>query len=463
MSKASPSGGQPADDTQALMRAVEEGETSRVRSLLAAGVDADAASERRETALMRAASRGYTDIVRVLLDAGADVSAEKEDGSTALSLAVFYGYAEVVRMLLAKGADPGALTPVGTTVEHWARAAGFNEIAGLLRDADALRASDAGAVGAEPSRVETSASRVETKDAAEFFPPSGIFKTVVPLSEIAAPPAATEIQEPVVTSPAPPSKHAATEIQSRRAPVEESKRPVPEDEEEATLVPMRVRLSARPLALPAGRRRSRLPSWRIIAVCLAALLLGGVIGDAFWKGARRQATLAEPATVADAVQTTAAQTTAAPSAADASTEDSQPDEVSQPESTSAVMNTEQPAPVALAADAGTPEASAPATVTPERKGSTVTSDGTSAKDARTRAPENISSPAQTRGRQSSTGVDRRNKAAAESVPVRRETRSARRAPVTRNPSATSSSKDQSSPIFSPPPAKSGKRAVIQWP
>ena len=478
MSKASPSGGQPADDTQVLMRAVEEGETSLVRSLLAAGADAGAACERRETALMRAASRGYADIVRALLDAGADMSAEKEDGSTALSLAVFYGYAEVVRMLLAKGADPGALTPVGTTVEHWARAAGFTEIAALLRDADALCARDAGAVGAEPSRVETSESRVETKDAAEFFPPSGVFKTVVPLSEIAAPPAAKGLQEPVMTSPAPPSKRAATEIQSRRAPIEESKRPASEDEEEATLVPMRAGLSARPLALPANRRRSRLPSWPVIAVCLAALLLGGVIGDAFWKGARRQAALAEPATVTEAAQTTAAQMTAEPSAADASTEDSEPDEVSQPVPATEASNPGQPAPVALAPDAGTPEASAPAPVTPERKGATVASDGTSAKDARTRASENISSPttvagarrapspdppAQTRGRQSATEVNRRNKAAAESVPVRQEARSARRAPVTRNPPATSSSKDQSSPIFSPPPGKSGKRAVIQWP
>ncbi|MCA1633066.1 MAG: ankyrin repeat domain-containing protein [Acidobacteria bacterium] len=443
MSKASPSGGQPTADTQGLMRAVEEGETGLVRSLLAAGADADAASGRGETALMRAASRGYADVARVLLDAGADVSAEKEDGSTALSLAVFYGYAEVVRMLLVKGADPGARTPVGTTVEHWARAAGFTEIAELLRNADALRARDAGAVGAQVSRVGT-------KDAAEFFPPSGVFKTVVPFSEVTEPPDASQIHEPGVISHGPPSKRAAMEIQSRRAPVEESTRPGLEDEEEETLIPMRVALSPRPLALPAGRRKSRLPSWRVIVPCLAALLLGGVIGDAFWRSTRRQATLAEPATVTESATVAGApQTGAAPPAADASTEDSQPDEVSQPE---------------------------PATATPERKGATVASDVTSAKDARTREAENSSSPAAVvgarrapvggspapaRARQMSSEEDRKNKAAAEAA--RAKAQSARRAQSARNPAPTSSSKDQSSPIFSPPPGKSGKRAVIQWP
>lgn len=471
MSKASLSGDQPADDTQGLMRAVEAGETGLVRSLLAAGADADAASVRRETALMRAASRGCADIVRVLLDAGADMSAEKEDGSTALSLAVFYGYVDIVRMLLVKGADPGARTPVGTTVEHWARAAGFNEIAELLSNADALRARDAGVLGAE-------ASSVGTVDAAEFFPPSGVFKTVVPLSEIVEPHAASEIQEPVVMiSPAPPSERAAREIQARLAPVEKGKRPGSEDEEETTLVPTRViTLSTRTLALPpAGRRRSRLPSWRVIAVCLAALLLGGIIGDAFWRSARRQATVAEPATVAEASQAAAAL-----SAADAATENSAPDEGSQPAPASAETNPGQPAPAPLAAaDAGTPEASEPATITPEKKGATVASSGRIEKDTRTREAENSSSPttvtsarrasaantpAQARGRQSSSEMGGTNKAAAEAAPVRQEARATRRDPaVTRTPSAASSSRDQSSPIFSPPPVKSGKRPVIQWP
>jgi len=110
MTKASPMKSQPLDDTLMLLRAVDEGDAEQVKSLLAAGADANAISESNETALMRAVSKGHLEVVQVLLDAGGDVHARSENGFTPLFMAVFFGYADIARALLARGSDPAAPT-----------------------------------------------------------------------------------------------------------------------------------------------------------------------------------------------------------------------------------------------------------------------------------------------------------------------------------------------------------------
>src|SRR5919199_3920468 len=147
MSSPSPMKGQTPVETQALMRAVDEGDVARVRVLLAAGADPNAAAEYGETALMRAVSKGDLEVVEVLLDAGGDVHAKSENGFTPLFMAVFFGHVAIARALLARGSDPSAPTRLNTTAEEWARSWGSAEIVELLENVDAIRAQASASAG----------------------------------------------------------------------------------------------------------------------------------------------------------------------------------------------------------------------------------------------------------------------------------------------------------------------------
>src|SRR5919205_3584388 len=74
--------------TDALFRAVREGNTDMVKSLLSSpGADVNATDERGSTPLLEAARFGHEDISRVLIAAGANLKAKDRDGKTALMLA----------------------------------------------------------------------------------------------------------------------------------------------------------------------------------------------------------------------------------------------------------------------------------------------------------------------------------------------------------------------------------------
>src|SRR5689334_8380494 len=71
--------------TDSLFRAVREGNTDMVRSLLSSpGADVNARDDRGSTPLLEAARYGHNDISRLLIAAGADVKAKDHDGKTAL-------------------------------------------------------------------------------------------------------------------------------------------------------------------------------------------------------------------------------------------------------------------------------------------------------------------------------------------------------------------------------------------
>ena len=90
--------------TDALFRAVIEGNTEMVRSLLSApGADVNARNDRGATPLLEAARYGHNDIARVLIAAGANVNAKDNDGKTALMLAIQGNHDEVVRVLKQAG------------------------------------------------------------------------------------------------------------------------------------------------------------------------------------------------------------------------------------------------------------------------------------------------------------------------------------------------------------------------
>ncbi|MHC4597925.1 MAG: ankyrin repeat domain-containing protein, partial [Planctomycetota bacterium] len=94
----------PVDDFD-LIHAAWTGDETRVRSLLAQGVDPDARDASRRTSLHFAAVGGDTGIVEALLDAGANVDAKDDDQRTPLHLAVYNGQREIVELLLSRGAD----------------------------------------------------------------------------------------------------------------------------------------------------------------------------------------------------------------------------------------------------------------------------------------------------------------------------------------------------------------------
>lgn len=128
----SPTGGEDRRREQAnqLFAAIDEGDTERVRALLAAGADPDAevpapldatmlerfrkdfllyyvTKESGLTPLMFAAARGHRDIVELLLAHGAKKNARtKRHGTDALWLSGYAGRVDVIQFLL--GIEPGS-------------------------------------------------------------------------------------------------------------------------------------------------------------------------------------------------------------------------------------------------------------------------------------------------------------------------------------------------------------------
>lgn len=91
----------------ALMLAILDGDSERVKRLLAAGANISATDSEGFTALHIAAIKGEVEIVSLLINAGAYVNlrARKGGALTALMLSSVYGHAEVVRRLIKAGAD----------------------------------------------------------------------------------------------------------------------------------------------------------------------------------------------------------------------------------------------------------------------------------------------------------------------------------------------------------------------
>jgi hypothetical protein len=94
------------DAGDALRRAASTGDLARVKELLAAGVDVNAANSYGGTALAFAADHGQVAVVDLLLERGADVNAvDRYYHATPLVWAASRGHAEIVRALLARGAE----------------------------------------------------------------------------------------------------------------------------------------------------------------------------------------------------------------------------------------------------------------------------------------------------------------------------------------------------------------------
>lgn len=128
--------------------AAHHGREEVVTILLQAGADANAAGCGR-TPLHAAAYGGHTSVVRMLLErGGAGASLEVADtgtgdGRTPLAKAAWQGHLDTVKLLLDAGARPMAKDAKGKTAAESAEAAGFSEVAALLRAATPTEADPA--------------------------------------------------------------------------------------------------------------------------------------------------------------------------------------------------------------------------------------------------------------------------------------------------------------------------------
>lgn len=128
----------PPEETNPLIRAVQEGKPEDVVRLLGEKVDVNVRDQSGGTALMWAVALGRKDIVQVLLDHKADPEAATPDGATPLMAAAAAGYPAVVRLLLDKGAKVNARDSLfGNTPLMWAARAGHEEIVRILLNAGA--------------------------------------------------------------------------------------------------------------------------------------------------------------------------------------------------------------------------------------------------------------------------------------------------------------------------------------
>lgn len=123
----------------ALCYAATSGDVAMVRRLLELGADPDALALLDHTALMSAVIGGHLELVDALLAAGADPEVPDPAGLTALAWAarVDPGHAAILERLLAAGADPRSRSRSGNTPRDWAEHFGHEELAEVLRAAEA--------------------------------------------------------------------------------------------------------------------------------------------------------------------------------------------------------------------------------------------------------------------------------------------------------------------------------------
>jgi len=138
-----------------LQEAVKSGDLEMTRQLIDQGADVNDKSD-HSTPLCHAAIVGHKEIAELLISKGAVVDQLNTCYyGTPLNAAAYSGRNDVVKLLIANGADPRK-TSNGWTPRRYAEARGFNEIASLLKNAEAEG----------PRRVETATE--ESQEVARF-------------------------------------------------------------------------------------------------------------------------------------------------------------------------------------------------------------------------------------------------------------------------------------------------------
>jgi ankyrin repeat protein len=120
----------PSED---LIRAAQDGDAAKVKTLIAKGVNVNTKDSGYErTALMYAAWRDRLEVVKLLLANGADAKAEDKDGWTSMIYAAYKGHLKVVEAHLAEGIDVNVTNSQGETMLMHAANEGRLNVARLL-------------------------------------------------------------------------------------------------------------------------------------------------------------------------------------------------------------------------------------------------------------------------------------------------------------------------------------------
>lgn len=98
-----------------LIRAAAEGNTARVKELIAQGAPLNGQDGRGRTAAMAATHGNFVETVRALLDAGADVNLRDQMLDNPFLYAGASGYLEILKLAYAAGADPTITNRFGGT------------------------------------------------------------------------------------------------------------------------------------------------------------------------------------------------------------------------------------------------------------------------------------------------------------------------------------------------------------
>ena len=145
----------------ALWVASRDGQTEKVRQLLAEEVDIEEKGGPHASAPLKEASgHGHVVVVLLLLEHGADVSVKNIRGASPLHYATLEGLAETMFLLLHHGADVSATDELGWTPLHHAAVRGRVKVVQLLLEHGAdlqLRNSQ----GQTPEDMATFRSQLE--------------------------------------------------------------------------------------------------------------------------------------------------------------------------------------------------------------------------------------------------------------------------------------------------------------
>ncbi len=99
----------------ALLTAASDGDTARVRELIARGADLEVRDERGRTPLVAATKNRAVDAARALIDAGADVNAKDDLQDSAYLYAGAEGIDDILELTLTHGADLRSVNRYGGT------------------------------------------------------------------------------------------------------------------------------------------------------------------------------------------------------------------------------------------------------------------------------------------------------------------------------------------------------------
>ncbi|MEK6288881.1 MAG: ankyrin repeat domain-containing protein [Acidobacteriota bacterium] len=117
-----------------LLLAAQEGDISKIRSILASYADSRVSAKTKSIAILRAALNGHDDVVRILLKEAIDVRTQTEGGWTLLMIEASRGDLEIVQQLLNMGAEVNVKDPNGNSALLSAAYKGHVQIVKVLLD-----------------------------------------------------------------------------------------------------------------------------------------------------------------------------------------------------------------------------------------------------------------------------------------------------------------------------------------